>query len=186
MLDAQEYLHLAIKSSQEGQHQKALEQLRRCLDVEPGNATATFLLAAEHAELGMFDRAIDGMEKAINMDPDLEMAKLQLGMLYAQQGANAKAIELWSALGDATNDPSLVLFAKGFSLLCEGQTEQAVQNLRQGMSANKKNPALNLSIAHVMNSVETNSRLSGDDQRNDKKEALYLGAYSGSAIGDRR
>jgi tetratricopeptide (TPR) repeat protein len=184
VLDAQEYLHLAIKSSREGLHQQALEQLHKCLDIDPTNATATFLLAAEHAELGMFDRAIKGMESALQLDAGLEMARLQLGMLYARQGENNQAINMWRALADRTEDPALTLFAQGFTLLCEGETQRGVELLKEGAQKNVNNAALNTSINDVIHGVQGGSSPSSKDKQRDKSDSLYLGAYSNSAIGN--
>ena len=74
MLDAAEYLHLAIRSSQSGDHKETIECLHKSLDLDPSNAYAIYLLAAEHAELGMFERAIKGMEEALVLDSGIELA----------------------------------------------------------------------------------------------------------------
>lgn len=186
MLDAQEYLHLAIKSSRAGAHKEALEQLHHCLSIEPENATAIFLLAAEHAELGMYDRAIQGMERALEIDPDVEMAMLQLGMLYAHQGNNLKAVQLWEDLKQKTVDAGLRHFAEGFALLCQEQAEQGLTCLKEGLTANTGNPALNQSVMQVIESLQDQPTGSATDTTATiKKDSLYLGAYSNSAIGDR-
>ncbi len=183
MLDAQEYLHLAIKSSQAGSHQAALEQLHHCLALEPDNAAANFLMAAEHAELGLFERAIDGMEKALSINPGLELASFQLAMLYFQNGEEHKAQALWDKLGNTTEDKSLQLFSTGLSLLCKNETEQAVAFLQHGIAENTANPAINQLIDNIVKYIDSLPEKHTNEQ-SESGDRFYLGAYSNSAIGD--
>lgn len=185
MLDAQEYLHLAITSSRQGQHQDALEQLHRCLEITPHETTATFLLAAEHAELGLYDRAIAGMEAALSNDPELDIARLQLGMLYATTGNGNKAMENWHQLKASSKDEAISLFAQGFAALYQGEREEAQTILTAAMTANTSNPALNTAAEQVLAQSEPqNFNESRDSESEKPKDSLYLGAYSSSAIGD--
>ena len=181
MLGADEYLHLAIKSSQNGLHQAALEQLYNCLKLEPENANALFLLAAEHAEIGLFDKAIEGMEKALSFNPDLYIAKLQLGLLYAEKDLLPKAADLWKHLQDSTDDQSLKHFASGLLILLEGKIEFAISTLRQGIQMNEKHPALNESMNNVINNL---SRQMEQNSSSVNSDTPYLGAYSKNIIGD--
>ena len=183
MLDAQEYLHLGIKSSQNGMHQAALEQLHGCLLIDPDNAVATFLLAAEHAELGLYERAVTGMERALLLDPNLDIAMLQLGMLYVQCDDSEKAINLWNRLKHSTKETSLKLFADGLSLLCQDKTMQAIKLLQDGIEANNANPALNASITNIIDGALKMPK-EGAHNEDEPADSLYIGEYSNNAMGD--
>ena len=173
MLDAREYLHLAVRSSQDGEHEKALEQLHACLEQEPENGMALFMLGAEYTELGIYDRAIESMEKSIAADSENEMAYLQLGMLHASLDQLDKAVGYWERLLDVVKLEYLQLMANGLILIC-------MKLVSEGMELNNENAALNQSMRNIMQA------LSVDEQDGITEEAgkPYLGAYRNSAIGD--
>ena len=81
-LDNAELLRLALDSINENRHPDALSMLKVMLERDSEHAFATYLLAAEHAQLGMMDRAEEGFERAVKLAPDFVMARFQLGQLY--------------------------------------------------------------------------------------------------------
>lgn len=190
MLDAEEYLHLAIEAMQKNEGKTALEYLHECIALDPENAQATYLLAAEHAEIGLFDRATEGMEKALSLDPNIEMAALQLGMLHLRTGNNARAIELWQGLQEKTNDESLRLISEGLTLLSNESIDEGKEKLLLGMEKNLHNPALNISITSILEHLEANlpKNNNGETENAPKKQAaensepVYLGAYKDSSL----
>ena len=189
MLDPQEHLHLAIKASEKGLHKEALEELHLCLEGDPENAIAIFLLAAEHAEIGMYDRAKEEMTRALELDPGIEMAYIQLGLIYGQEGDNDSAVKLWKELEQKTEDPSLASISKGLIKLTEGEQDEASAALRNGMELNKSNPSLNVMVENILNSLGLSSE--GDQETETKKEeesgngeSVYLGAYQKGLIGE--
>lgn len=183
MLDSEEYLHLAIHATQNNQHHAALEYLHKCLDLSPENALATFLLAAEHAELGLFNRAIEGLEKCISLNPDIEMAYYQLALLYMQQGDNVKCVSLWQHLSENSREQTLKLFAQGMLLLDTDKTE-AINLIQEAAAQETNNKALIASIENIL------SRLSPDDQikiqpdpnTSEPMHPMFLNAYKRSSF----
>jgi tetratricopeptide (TPR) repeat protein len=75
MLDAEEYIHLALHAG------ACMSYLEEVLQREPRNARAIYLMAVQHAELGLTQRAIAGIKTALTIEPDLELARFQLGLL---------------------------------------------------------------------------------------------------------
>ena len=181
MLDAAEYLHLAIHASSKGDHHAALSYLKETLKQEPGNAKAVYLLAAEHAELGLFERAIAGMEAALRLDSQLEMARFQLGLLYLQgnQVSNAKAH--FSALSKS-QDRGLQAFAAAMEALTEDKTALAQEKLAFGLAHADNNPALKADMQRMLD------RLLGGggaaEAPSSEATSVFLGAYQRNPVND--
>src|SRR4051794_32037337 len=97
-LDADELLQLAIGASQKDDHETAIINLKRALEISPNHAKAHYFLGAEHAQIGLFERAIKEREKAFSIDPDLITAVFQLGLLYMTSGQVDKAVHAWAPL----------------------------------------------------------------------------------------
>lgn len=152
MLDSEEYFHLAVHAAQNGLHHSAMEYLYKCLEEQPENANAIFLLAAEHAELGLYKRAIEGMRKSIELDDKLEMAYYQLALLYLQEGDAANAYSLWQYLSAHGIDPVLREFAKGM-LLSETDPEKALGYLDKARAMPQLNNFLEKSMNEIADSL---------------------------------
>ena len=182
MLDATEYLHLAIHASNKGDHHAALTYLKEALDQEPQNAKAQYLLAAEHAELGLFDRAIAGMQSALTLEPGLEMARFQLGLLLLQGNQVDAGKAEFAQLGQSA-DQGLRAFATAMIALCEDRTAAAQEQLALGLAHSDHNPALKADMQRMLD------RLMGGSQPVSKvvepeTASVFLGAYQRAPIND--
>lgn len=181
MLDAEEYLHLAIHATQQGLHHSALDYLHKCLEQEPENASAIFLLAAEHAELGLYKRAIEEMKKSISLNDKLEMAYYQLALLYMQQGDDSEAQPLWQHLADQSADESLQEFSKGM-LLLTADSRQALMHMDQAQEKPHNNDFLRNSMASITDSIRTANISISETQAKDDLPVheLFVNAYRDS------
>lgn len=180
MLDAQEYLHLAINATQKDQHHAALDYLHKALDQEPNNAQAVFLLAAEYAELGLYQRAIENMEKSITLDPSIEMAYYQLSLLYIQMGRPDQSIPLWQHLSENAKDNSLMLFSKGMIEL-ESNKENGISIISQAIEIASTNTFLNTSMTTLLNLLtESESQTKHAEAKDESISSLMLNAYKDS------
>lgn len=180
MLDAQEYLHLAINATQNNQHHAALDYLHKALDQEPDNAQAIFLLAAEYAELGLYQRAIENMEKSISIDPSIEMAHYQLALLYIQLGRPAESMPLWQHLSEHAQDNSLMLFSKGMIEL-DSNKENGISTINQAIEIANSNTFLKTSMTTLLNLLTGNEPKVEEPASNDDSiSSLMLNAYKDS------
>jgi len=173
MLDASEYLHLAINASQNGDHHAALNYLNKALELEPKNAAARYFQAAEHAELGLMERAHAGMIDALELDPGMDIARFQLGLLSLQLSKMDAARSTFSSLRDISKDISLREFSSAYLELLDEQTQTAIGHLALGLS-NCTNAALKKDMEQVLASLsETHSPISPDAA----EPSVFLGAY---------
>jgi len=141
MFDADEYLHLALHASSMGNPHACMIYLKEALQLQPGNATAIYLLAVQHAELGLAARAIAGMKTALALEPRLEIARFQLGLLLLDANSIAEAKTQFAAL-DRSADAALRLYAEAMSELGDGQWRTAREKLELGLAQPSSNPAL--------------------------------------------
>lgn len=181
MLDAEEYLALAINASKNGEHHASLEHLDKVLTLEPENANAIYLQAAEHAELGLYDRAIKGIEKALILNENIELARFQLGMLYLQKDENNEAQQHFSYLIDKTHNEDLSLFSEGMLALSMANVNHAQEKFTAGLLLKASYPALNNTIKNIIDSFNNESNSSSrsidENSENGDEKLVFLGAY---------
>lgn len=174
MLDATEYLHLAIHASQDGNHHAALNYLNTALEQQPDNAAVRYFLAAEHAELGLMDRAHAGMTQALELDPRMDIARFQLGLLNLQLQKVEEARAAFDQLQSHAQDPGLKWFATAYLDLLNEQPEGAIDKLTRGL-AECVNPALKADMTRVLASLTNTTVPAKDDTIT--KPSVFLGAY---------
>lgn len=179
MLDAKEYLHLAINAMARDEHHAALNYIKEVLVLEPQNANALYLLGAEHAELGLYDRAIEEIEQALRIDPDIEMARFQLGLLYLKASRADSAIQAFAHLEAQAQNDSLRAYAAGLAALCKENIVIAREKLALGLSGDNNNPALKKDMQELLNKlldreVVVNQKESQEDS---VSPPIFLGAY---------
>lgn len=176
MLDASEYLHLAIHASQENNHHAALNYLNQALQNDPNNPAIRYFLAAEHAELGLFERACSGMEEALALDPSMDVARFQLGLLYLQLQRTDEARNTFSALHSQTYEESLQAFAEGYLRLLDEKAEDAIELFERGL-ANCENPALKGDMTRVLASLKSDDTAAPAEVSSEPDTPVFLGAY---------
>lgn len=188
MLDAREYLHLAVNASQKGDHHASMEYLHKCLEQEPKNSDALYLLAAEHAEIGLLDRAVDGMERAIAIDPAQEMAVFQVSLLYMAKGDLRTAEEKLRALNKQTQDAALRQYSTAMLHLVANETNDAVREITVGLDQNYGNPHLDTTMRNVLATLEKQQvQTKQQDTAEAEKPAsksVFLGAYKDKKLSD--
>ena len=187
MLDATEYLHLAINASNKGDHHAALSYLKEALSREPENAKALYLLAAEYAELGLFDRAIEGMQQCLQLDPNIEMARFQLGLLFAQANKPEDAKAQWQQLATAS-DEALKVFSAAMIELLQDDKDSAARSLSLGISKCASNPALKRDMEQLLMRISSPETLTVEQNEESSESStvstVFLGAYRKSAEND--
>lgn len=178
MLDADEYLHLAINSSQTGDHHAALEHLHKALEKNPAHVGARYFLAAEHAELGLYERAHAEMQELLVMAPELDIARFQLGLLSLQLDRKESAQQAFAALAEGARDESLQVFAEAYiSLLAEHKSD-AIDQMEEGLRL-CSNPALRGDMSRVLASLKQDAPAVADES-GDTVPPVFLGAYRNS------
>ena len=179
MLDAKEYLHLAINAMARDEHHAALSYIKEVLVLEPQNANALYLLGAEHAELGLYDRAIEEIAQALHIDPNIEMARFQLGLLYLKAGQIDGAIQAFAHLAVQAQADSLRAYAAGLAALCKDDMAVAREKLALGLSGDNNNPSLKKDMQELLNKLlDGEAVVNRQESPEDSTSApIFLGAY---------
>ena len=187
-LDTDELLHLAINASQSGEAEKAINYLKRSLDIKPDDGKSMYMLGSLHAELGMYDRAIDEIQKAIELEPEIYTAHYQLGLLYITSGKVDEAIQAWKALDNLDKDHYLRLFSDGMQNLVADNFEESIRLLQKGIMNNQENMPLNNDMIKMIKTIEETTAqmavMSGKENQSEsdaKKESdanRILSAYN--------
>ncbi|MDH1104512.1 hypothetical protein N5C55_27635 [Pseudomonas otitidis] len=177
MLDASEYLHLAIHASQQDDHHAALNYLGQALELEPENAAVRYFLAAEHAELGLYERAVSGMKEALALDEGLDIARFQLGLLSLQLQRLEEAREAFATLADRTVDEGLKAFSSAYLDLLDEKVSDACRKLEHGLAV-CTNEALVRDMSRVLGSLAEGD--GAEAVKGEETGSVYLGAYRDS------
>jgi hypothetical protein len=137
MLDAEEYLHLAFHASAAREHHACMSYLKEALKLEPRNATAMYLLAVQHADLGLHARAIAGTQAALAIEPGMEAARFQLGWMLMDADAVAESKAQFAMLYDSA-DPAMQSYARAMTALADKDVPLAVARLQEGLLRNAR------------------------------------------------
>ena len=177
-LDADEYLHLAVHASLVGDHHACMTYLKEVLHQQPDHATALYLLATVHAEIGLFDRAVNGLEAALTINPSLDIARFQLGFILLQRGRIAEARAQFVRL-KGSRDPAVHSFSEGMLALTDNDVTVARQKLTLGISQPTEMPAIRAMMRRVLDTLaaERSAPAPGTERADAQPEPLILGAY---------
>lgn len=131
-LDVEELFALAIASGGANMHADAMVLLKTILERDPGNTNATYLLAAQHAQLGLVDRADVGFRQVLEASPGLAIARLQYGQLLMGQERLEEAAQVIAPLLDDSDE--IGSYARALHASSAGRIDEAIRELDHGIS----------------------------------------------------
>lgn len=153
-LDAQELLHLGLHAAQHDDPRQAIDCLKRCLELEPSNPKATYLLGSLYAQIGLYDRAKEALTEAVRLDKSEYTAIFQLGLLHLTSGAVDLSSDTWRELDQLPKKHCLNLFREGLLALVNDDFAGCMRLLEEGIAANTLNEPLNNDMRNVRASAE--------------------------------
>ena len=83
----------AEKASRSGDHRKAVEHLKKALEIHPQLPEAYNNLAVQYVRLGEADRAVEAFRKAIELRPEDALAHANLGVILLGSGDFDQAVQ---------------------------------------------------------------------------------------------
>lgn len=153
-LDSDELLRIALDAINQDRHADAVTMLKTLLEREANHVFATYLLAAEHAQLGMMDRAEEGFRKTVELAPDFPMARFQLGQIYLVRNDAAAARAMLAPLALLPASQAISGYAKGLIAAANEDVVEAILQLRAGMACEQEIPALAQDMQRVLANLE--------------------------------
>lgn len=152
-LDNDELLRIALDAINQDRHADAVSMLKTVLERDPKHVFGTYLLAAEHAQLGMMDRAEEGFRKTVQMAPDFPIARFQLGQMCLVKGNPSEAKAILAPLANLPAGQALSCYAKGLIAAADEDAGEAIRQLQVGLACAQDIPALALDMRRVLDNL---------------------------------
>jgi tetratricopeptide (TPR) repeat protein len=152
-LDAEELLHLGLHALRNNDPHEAIKSLKQCLDLNPTDAKATYLLGATYAQVAMYDRAKQLLQQAVLLNPQEYTAVFQLGLLHLTSGDVETSRQVWEGLDELGAEHYLHLFKSAMLALVVDDFARCIELIEAGVRANSANDALNGDMLKVKESA---------------------------------
>jgi len=153
-LDNDELLRIALDSINQDHHADAVAMLKTLLERDSEHVFATYLLAAEHAQLGMMERAEEGFVRTVALAPDFPMARFQLGQIELVKGDAEAARRVLAPLAQMPAQLALSCYARGLIAAANEDVAEAMGQLRAGLECDQEIPALADDMRRVLANLQ--------------------------------
>ena len=124
----------ALELANKGRHQEAVDEWRRALAMEPGNAKAHTNLGISLSRLGASEEAIAELRRAVELKPDYPEARNNLGVALVQMGRFAEAVPHFVKYLEFYPLAGEVYFNLAEALYQRGSTAEAIRMARRALS----------------------------------------------------
>jgi len=138
---------------------RGLARLDELLGDYPTDAQLHFLRGSLLAGTKRYDEARRAIRSAVELAPLFMVARFQLGLLELSSGDGAAADVTLEPLEQLGGSNALALLARGLRLLIRDEFEEALAALREGVTRNTENPAINRDMGLLIGEIE--SRVGG-------------------------
>lgn len=153
-LNNDEMLRIALEAINADRTAEALELLKALLERDPGHVFATYLLAAQHAQLGLFDDAERGFRRAVELAPDFDIARFQWGQIFFTRGEAEAARSALQPLAAKEDGQALIHYARGLVAAAEENAPGAVAELQRGLACPQDIPVLAADMRRLAGNLE--------------------------------
>ena len=126
-----------------GQYQKALEDYRRVLDLDPRNVDAFLGVAGIYDKFDMPDKAVEAYDRAINLDPGYFWPYEVQGIFFYNRGRYPEAAEQFKRVIERAPGMFNAYNNLGATLMDLGKYDEAERALMQSLKLREAAPALN-------------------------------------------
>ena len=111
-------------------HEKAIQEYRRALALNPSLDEARNQLALVYCHIGAFEEALEESHKAITTNPNNNLAQLRIGQTLNFQGKYEQALSVLRTIPQEVN-PAVVGHQTAWALFNLGRKEEASATLEQ-------------------------------------------------------
>ncbi|MFT3806736.1 tetratricopeptide repeat protein [Arenimonas sp.] len=152
-LDNDELLRIALDALNQDLHAEAVSMLKTLVERDSNHVFGTYLLAAEHMQLGMVDRAEAGFRRTVELAPDFPMARFQLGQLYLVKGDAESARAVLAPVAALPENMALGHYAKGLIAAANEDADHAIAELQAGLACEQDVPAMTADMQRVLDNL---------------------------------
>ncbi len=125
---------IATLYNKTGKRDKAVEALKKILEIDKDNIEAHFDLAGTYYAMGLFDDAIKEYEIVLNLNPQSVVSLDNLGNICFDQGKIDKAIEYYKRAIAINPNFSPVYNDLGNAYHSQGRIEEAITEYKKALS----------------------------------------------------
>jgi tetratricopeptide (TPR) repeat protein len=119
-----------------GQHDKALAEFRKLVEIEPDDTAALNNLGSALSETGQFDQAVAQFRKVLSIDPDNYKAYSNLGVALGRIGKFEEAAAQFEQALSISPDDARTHSAFGAVLFNSGRADAAMPHLEKALDLN--------------------------------------------------
>jgi len=131
--------------------EKAEEQFKQAIALNPNNAEALTYYALFLAFEERYDEAISGARRALEIDPLSLLINMNVGWAYFSAGLSNEALDQANKMSEIEPDFYGAYWLKGAIRLSEGAYEEAVEELKKAVSLGGRQIVLaDLASAHAL------------------------------------
>lgn len=163
-LSNDELLRIALEAINGDHTAQALDLLKALLERDSDHVFATYLLAAEHAQLGMLDEAERGFRRAVDLAPDFDIARFQWGQIFLSRGEAEAARTAFEPLVAKNAGNALGFYARGLIAAADEKAADAIAELQRGLTCPQEIPALESDMRRLAASLEASVQESREGQ----------------------
>ncbi len=143
----QELYDRGISYYDKGMIDKAIEEFKEVLEIDPDDVETHYHLGNAYADKGMSDEAISMYKKVIEKNPEFIDSYLSLGTLYLDMDMVDEAISLCKQAISANPDDSFLCFHLGEAYVRNGQYKKAIKAFNKAISINPMDPETQYRLA---------------------------------------
>lgn len=184
---------LALAMDQTGDVQTAVTHYQQAVEIFPGYVSAWHHLGRALAKRGKFDDATHAYDQAIKLRPQAPAAYQELGLILLNHGDYDKAALHFEKVLAMRPDEPAVWWSLGLSRYMTGQTQQAIDLLKQAL-VKQPSDALKLDLAWLLvtcpetalRDVALATQLLETLPDSEEKQAIFKRVKGVEGVSDRR
>jgi len=150
-IDIHYYFNSGLHYSKQGNHQKAIENYKKALEINPNFPQIYYNLANVYNELKHFDFAIENYRKAYQLDPSMYLAVNNMGVTFAMKEDYASAIECFKRAAEIKPDIFDPLNSLGITYHKQRQYDLAIETYKRALLLQPSSAELhkNIGISYI-------------------------------------
>ena len=111
-------------------HEKAIQEFRRALELNPSLDDAQVQLMNVYSHIGLLDQGLDAAQKAVAISPNNSLARLRVGVMFNYQFKFEEALGVFNTV-PKEDSPSNWAYQTGWALFQSGKKDQARALVRE-------------------------------------------------------
>lgn len=161
-------------------HDKAIQEYRRALDLNPSLDEARNQLAVVLGHVGLLDEARQELEKALASNPSNSVARFRVGEILLFEGKYEEALTALRNIPVEVN-PSMVGYTTGLTLFDLGKKEEAAATVEKFAQDYPEGLGLFLSLQAMLAASEGHERLAEEKINLSIKHGKQFGHFHHTA-----